>query len=608
MTSYRQMRRQSRQARRAGMQPMMVISTGDPLPPLAAVVAARLVWRYRSELAPLGVAVLVAILGWYAHHTLSPWWALILPGSWIAAWTLACFGKRLGLATLPERLYAAVTVLACGTWDTAAAAAGPLTPPLPHVLGIGGLVLSVPWWANRRRRAKVRVERAIATWPDIAHAVGLAGSEVMSATVTLWGWRARLRLARGQTIADVIAKIPAIESGFGTHRNAIRVHPTPDDKANRCELRILDRDPHADAIGWHGPSVTSITQPIDLGPFEDAEPCPVLFLRRHAIIGGATGSGKSGGINELLANLAACRDVIIWAIDLKRGVELRPWAPCIDRLATTPDQAAALLADAATILFARAQWLADHGKREWEPAPAMPALIIIIDEYAELADDAPDAIASTDTIARLGRAPAVTLIIATQRPTQNVMGQRAIRSQMNIRISFRVEEQRDVDIILGQGKLKAGWHAHKLNAPGKFLITAPGHDTPRRARAYRLTDHDVQDTVARYAPSRPPLDPISRQALTAGPPLPAPQTPGETRAGQPASTPDRGHQPAGNQQHDPDTILNRELSAAPAEGIPVADLITATGMSRRWVFYRLRQLAAEGYAVQTARGYWRTTR
>jgi S-DNA-T family DNA segregation ATPase FtsK/SpoIIIE len=207
--------------------------------------------------------------------------------------------------------------------------------------------------------------------------------------------------------------------------------------------------------------------------------------------------------------------VVIWAIDLKRGVELRPWAPCIDRLATTPDQAAALLADAVTILFARAQHLADHGTREWQPSPASPALVIIIDEYAELADDAPDAMRDTDTIARLGRAPAVTLIAATQRPTQKVMGQGAVRSQMNIRISFRVEEQRDVDLILGQGKLKADWHAHKLNAPGKFLVSAPGHDTPRRARAYLVTDNDVQDAVARYAATRPPLDAISRRALAA---------------------------------------------------------------------------------------------
>jgi FtsK/SpoIIIE family len=606
MTSYRRMRRHARQARRAGMAPMMVISSSDPLPELAAVIIARWAWRYRSELAPLGVACLVAAFGWYAHRALSPWWPLILAVPAIAAWVIAAFGARLGLPGRLERLYVAVTVFACGTWDAVAAAAGPLAPPLPQALGLGALVLAVPWWANRRRRAKVRVARTIATWPDIARAVGLAGSEIMSATVDLWGWRARLRLARGQTITDVMAKVPALESGFGTHRNAIRVYPTPDDLANRCELRVLDHDPHADAVPWHGPSATSVTQPIDLGPFEDAEPCRVLFLRRHAILGGATGSGKSGGLNELIANLAACGDVVIWAIDLKRGVELRPWAPCIDRLATTPAEAAALLTDAVTILFARAQHLADHGKREWQPSPAMPALVIIIDEYAELADDAPDAMSDTDTIARLGRAPAVTLIAATQRPTQKVMGQGAVRSQMNIRISFRVEEQRDVDLILGQGKLKAGWHAHKLNAPGKFLVSAPEHDTPRRARAYLVTDDDVTDTVARYAATRSPLDPISRRALAAGPPSAPSGTPGpDNRAAIPSDA-DAGEPRPGGGQQDPDAILRRALSAAPAEGVPAGDLITVTGMSRRWVFYRLRQLEAEGYAVQVVRGYWRT--
>ena len=520
MTGHRQMRRHVRQARRAGMQPMMVINPGDPFPELAIVIISRWAWRYRSELAPLGVACAVAAIGSYAHAALPAWWPLILAVAGIAAWVLAAFGARFGLPTRLERLYVAVTVLAGGTWAALAAAIGPLTSPLPQALGIGGLVLSVPWWANRRRRAKVRVERTIAVWPDIASHIGLAGSEIMSATADLWGWRALLRLARGQTITDVMAKIPAIESGFGTHRNAIRVYPTPDDLANRCELRVLDRDPHADAIPWRGPSVTSIAEPIDLGPFEDAEPCRVLFLRRHAILGGATGAGKSGGLNGLLGNLAACRDVVIWAIDLKRGMELQPWVECIDRLATTPAQAAALLADAVTILFARAQYLADHGWREWEPSERMPVLVIIIDEYAELAEQAPGAMKHTDTIARLGRAPAVTLVAATQRPTQKVMGQGAVRSQMNIRIAFRIQEQRDVDLILGQGMLKAGWHAHKLNAPGKFLVWSPEHDTPRRARAYLITDDDVTQAVARYAPARPQLDAISRHALTESPARP----------------------------------------------------------------------------------------
>jgi hypothetical protein len=176
---------------------------------------------------------------------------------------------------------------------------------MPQILGIGAVILAVPWWAHRRRRARARVQRAIAAWPDISKAIALPGSKIQSATVDLWGWRARVRLARGQTIADLTARMPAIESALGTYRGAVRVYPTRDGKANRCELRILDTDPHAEAVPWPGPSARSIAQPIDLGPFEDAEACRVSFLRRHALFAGTTGSGKSGGLNVLMATLAA---------------------------------------------------------------------------------------------------------------------------------------------------------------------------------------------------------------------------------------------------------------------------------------------------------------
>jgi S-DNA-T family DNA segregation ATPase FtsK/SpoIIIE len=617
MSSYRRVRRQARQVRRAGMQPMMVINSGDPFPDLAIVVIGRWLWRYRSELAPLAVALLVAGFGWYAHAALSHWWPLILTGPLIAAGLVIAFGAMMGIPTRLERIYVAAVVAACGTWDAVAAVLGPIAGPLPQALGIGWLVLSVPWWANRRRRARVRVERTIAAWPDIARNAGLAGSEITAATVDLWGWRARLRLARGQTMADVMAKVPAIESGLGTRRNTVRVHPTPDDLANRAEIRVLNSDPHADAIPWPGPSVTSITQPVDLGPFEDAEPCRVLFLRRHAMLGGATGSGKSGGLNEIIASLAACRDVVIWAIDLKRGVELKPWAACIDRLATTPREAAALLSDAVTILLGRAQHLAEQGRREWQPSETMPALVIIIDEYAELAEQVPAALRDADTIARLGRAPAVTLVAATQRPTQKVMGQGAVRSQMNIRIAYRVQEQRDVDLILGQGMLTAGWHAHKLNAPGKFLVSSPEHDTPRRARAYLITDDDVTGAAARYAPARPQLDGISRRALAEkSPPTPAattePGKPGnDSHAGNhQTATPAPGHEnasPHGNDHHAAEMALWRALNHAGPEGAAVGDLMAACGMGRSWVYGRLADLAKAGRAAQVSRGTWRAT-
>jgi hypothetical protein len=597
MTNPRSMRRHARRMRRYGLRPMVVINSGDPLPDLVIMTLVRWLWRYRSELAPLTLASLTALAAWGLHVTHPRWWPALASVTVAAALGAGIAGRRLGLVTRAERGYAVTVIASTGGWLAAAAAAGPGREPLPRILVLGACVLGVPWWAHRRRRARVRVERLLAAWPEIAPAVGLAGSRVMSAVVDVWGWRARFALARGQTIEQVIAKVPAIESGLGTFRGAARVLPTADRLANRFELRVLDKDPHADAITWPGPSVASITEPIDLGPFEDAMPATVLLLRRHALFGGATGSGKSGGVNVLMGNLTACTDAVIWGVDLKRGMELGPWASCIARLATTPAEARVLLADAVAILEARAAFLASAGRRVWEPSPDWPALVIIIDEYAELAESAADAAGDADSIGRRGRAVAVTLIAATQRPTQKAMGQGALRSQMDVRICFRVRERKDVDLVLGQGMLTAGWQAHKLNAPGKFLISAPEHDIPRRARAYLLTDEAVSATASQHADLRPELDDVSLQALDE-----RADTPRQTLTEAPSHEDAADAEDAGGS---PEALLWAALCLATERGVPVADLVAATGMSHRWVNYRLRVLADTGQAIQIKRGIWR---
>ncbi len=595
-----QLRRHARRLARDGYQPMMVINSGTDLPETAATAIARAIWRYRSELAPLAVAAATFVAAntlHRAHHAAWPWLALATLASITTLTIPPPAWARKAWATLDhpaERAYAIAVTATTGGWLTAATAISPITPPMPAIAIVLTIACGIPWWANRRRRAKVRVDRMLDAWPEIASATGLPGSQIMSALVDVWGWRARLRLARGQTINDVITKIPALESGLGTFRGAVRVYPTPDDLANRCELRVLDIDPHADAIPWPGPSTNTITEPIDLGPFEDASPCRVLFLRRHVLFGGATGAGKSSGLNVLMGNLAACGDVVIWAIDLKKGMELGPWAPCIDRLATTPDEARQLLADAVKVLEARAALLAERGQRIWQPTPEMPALVIIIDEYAELSDDAPDAIKHADSIARRGRAVAVNLVAATQRPTQKAMGQGAVRSQMDIRISFRVRERKDVDLILGQGMLAAGWHAHTLNAPGKFLIAAAEHDTPKRARAYLLTDQVVEAAANYYADYRPPLDEVSQQAIEAT------QYPERM-----VVPPDTDTMTTEHEQDGSDIMLWTALVLAPMDGTTVPDLMTATGMSRPWIYLRLRELTDQGRVIQVSRGRWR---
>jgi S-DNA-T family DNA segregation ATPase FtsK/SpoIIIE len=259
-----------------------------------------------------------------------------------------------------------------------------------------------------------------------------------------------------------------------------------------------------------------------------------------------------------------------------------------------PDEARRLLADAVKVLEARAALLAERGQRVWQPTPDMSALIIVIDEYAELADDAPDAIKHADSIARRGRAVAVNLVAATQRPTQKAMGQGAVRSQMDVRISFRVRERKDVDLILGQGMLAAGWHAYTLNAPGKFLIAAAEHDTPKRARAYLLTDQVVEAAATYYADYRPPLDPISQQAA------------GEDQPERMVVPPNTDTMTPEQVQDGPDVMLWAALVTAPPEGATVPDLMTATGMSRPWIYLRLRDLAEQGHVIQVSYGSCRS--
>ena len=605
----RQLRRRARQLRRDGFQPTMFLSPDEPLPETAGAIIIRALWRYRSELAPVVATAGIVIAAAALHRSHPGWWPWLMAVTLTDMAVLALPVPRRMRKDWPlmertaERVYGAAVSAAAGGWLTAATALGPATLPMPALGVIVSLLCAVPWWASRRRRAKVRLERNLESWPEIARAVGLAGSQVMSAMVDLWGWRARFRLARGQTIHEVIAKVPAIESGLGTFRGAVRVYPTPDNYANRCELRVLDTDPHASAIPWPGPSVTSITEPIELGPFEDAAPCRVSFLRRHVLFGGATGAGKSGGLNVLIGNLSACRDVVLWGIDLKKGMELGPWITCLDRLATTPDQARVLLANAVAVLEARAAVLAEQGQRVCEPTPDMPALVILVDEYAELVDDAPGAVKHADSIARRGRAVAVSLIAATQRPTQKAMGHGAVRSQMDVRICFRVRERKDVDLILGQGMLAAGWQAHTLDAPGKFLVSAAEHNTPRRGRAYLITDEVVASTASLHADLRPLLDEVSQQAIeernSAEPPAAA-----AGEADNPhSSSPDAEHE-HGSAGDEPEAILWAALSLAPDDGTTVPELMTATGMSRPWIYLRLRELAERGQVFQVSRGRW----
>jgi S-DNA-T family DNA segregation ATPase FtsK/SpoIIIE len=597
--------------RKHGGNPYGVVIIGPDEPFGFTILSAlgRLAFRHRSAFAPLWVALAAFIAAGVAHGHHAKWWipvtavtvvaTVILafplqvmrrhPAGRIIARVLSWAWEKCGIGRGLERGYAASVIATAGGWLAAAIACGPAVKPLPAVAIIATVILALPWWFHRRRRAKVRVERKIAGWPDVADNVGLPGSRLGSATVDTWGWTARVILRKGTSVATAIARIPDIESGLELRPGSVRVFPDGK-KANRLVMRVVETEPLESPVPWPGPVIRSVTQPAEIGISEDGQPVRVLLLRRNVLVGGIAGSGKSGVLNVIIAILAACRDVRLWGVDLKGGMELGPWESCFERIATTPEDANQLFRDAVEELDRRAAHMAAEGKRTWEPAPGNPALIIITDEFAELPQDSHE---NADSLSRRGRAVAVNLMAATQKPTQAAMGQNtAVRSQMDVRICLRVREPRDTDLILGQGSLNSGWHAHRLTQPGEFLISDPEHSAPERNRAYLVTDEGRDQHAARYG--RPP-------ATMPAPPWAAPEPPQAGNALVP-----RTHGKDDRQR--PETALWDALTGAGPDGVSVAELSSASGMARRWVYYRLQEHAEAGRAVQVRRGHWRATR
>jgi DNA segregation ATPase FtsK/SpoIIIE, S-DNA-T family len=602
---YRTYRRDMRRVRRhmRGGYPVL-IPAYEPIGGMLLAALGRFLYRHRSAFWPPGITAGLFLAAHIAHaHHPALWIAsavltvtagLILGTPHQILWThgekpaaadlITGMWEVCGIDRIPERIYATVVIVVSGSWLTAAIAAGPRARPLPLIAVLGTVILGIPWWVHRRRRAKVRIERTVQSWPDLADKIGLPGSRIVSAVGDTWGYTAWVILRKGTPATQAVRQVPAIESGLGVRRGSVRAIPDPD-RADAVIVRVIETDPHAAAIPWPGQPETTIHQPCATGLFEDGRPVPVSLLRRNELVGGTTGAGKSGVLNVQIAYLAACIDAELWGIDLKGGMELQPWANSISRLATTPREATALLASAVAELDERAARLAGTA-RVLEPTPDDPAIIVVIDEYAELPAEA---LEYSDSAARRGRAVAITQIAATQKPTQDAMGNTAVRSQMDIRISLRVREKRDADLILGQGMVSAGWHPHMLARPGEFLISAPEYQQPERARAYLITDTQIATHAARHAARRDDAWDV-------------PQTP-QANADMPSHPDSRPEPPGGPQE--PEDALWQALVSAPPEGLEVWVLMAVCRMSRRWVYYRLQELAAARVAEQVSHGHWR---
>jgi S-DNA-T family DNA segregation ATPase FtsK/SpoIIIE len=577
----------------------------------------RLAWRYRSELAPLYLALVLLAAGMVLHAWWPGWWQIIAAVGVAAGLIVGDLGHRLGMDRPIERGYAATVTAAGGLWLAAAARLGPLRRPLLTLLLVGMVAGGVPWWAHRRRRAKVCVVRAMTTWAEDAAAADLDGAHLQHVDVAADGqqWTARLLLPKGKTLADALARVPKLESALGLRPRAIRVEEDPT-LARRVILRVVTRDPHTRPLPL--PELTgrpTITRPVLVAVYETGEPLRVNLLRKHALFGGATGSGKSTLLNAFLATLAPAPDVLLWGIDFAGGTALIPWQQCFGRIATTPTEARALLDDACQVIDGRNRWLVHHGRDAWQPSPEAPALVLPVDELAELVEQLPDVAAFLDSIARLGRKTAVTLLVATQRPTQEALGGGALRAQLTVRVCLRVTEPADGELILGRGKAKQGYRPDLLDAPGKLLAwDPPDHTRPIPAKAYTLDRGRIRQLVAGAQAPVPELDADSA-AVLAERDAPDQHRPERRTAPEPRTTPPHPEPPAAPDEpttasedasdSDPLAALLAALRAAGPRGAKVAELAHTVGRAKTWVYERLQDLHRQGQVERAGHGRWR---
>jgi len=222
----------------------------------------------------------------------------------------------------------------------------------------------------------------------------------------------------------------------------------------------------------------------------------------HLLIAGATGSGKSVCINDIIISLVyKCSpdDLQLILIDPK-VVELSAFAVLPHLrvpVVTEPKKAAGALAGGVREMTERYQKFAKVGARDLErynelqkePETRLPKLVIIIDELADLMMVAPDTVEdSICRIAQLGRAAGIHLIVATQRPSADIITG-LIKANIPSRIAFAVSSGVDSRIILDAGG------AEKLLGRGDMLFHPNGAGKPVRVQGAYVSDEEVERVV-----------------------------------------------------------------------------------------------------------------
>lgn len=346
--------------------------------------------------------------------------------------------------------------------------------------------------------------------------------KVVGPTVT----RFELELAPGVRVKQVI----------GHEKDIAYAMASPD-------VRILAPVPGKQAIGVEVPNVRrevvrlgdilassearEAEHPLEVAIGRDIKGISVmenLAQLPHLLIAGATGAGKSSCINSLITSLlmrSTPNQVRMILVDPKR-VELTQYdriPHLLTQVVTDPKKAANALAWAVKEMERRYDLLSSVGVRDItgyneafdrgdlntdpETPPSyqrLPFILVVVDELADLmmvaARDVEDSICR---LAQMARAVGIHLVIATQRPSTNVITG-VIKANIPARLAFQVSSMIDSRVVLDQPG------AERLVGKGDMLLLGPTSSIARRIQGAWVTEDEVREVVGHWRSLSPDIE------------------------------------------------------------------------------------------------------
>ncbi|MFD5899793.1 FtsK/SpoIIIE domain-containing protein [Streptomyces sp. NPDC060366] len=420
-----------------------------------------------------------------------------------------------------RRAQATASVAAGMGWLTCAVAAGPFGSPMLDAWLIGGGLFAASW--NMRQLLRNGASGDVAAEENgglgaLAAAIGWEKLTVKDAKGSGKGTvKAGVEVGPGGTIEAVQGTTAKVAAALHVPPSGVIVTPDPDDAA-RGTLSLRVADLLKDGVDFAMPTALGLlpTDDIPLGLYADGEvwvlnPFSADILQ-HVLVMGMTGAGKSEFLRALVAHLATRRKMTTFLVDLAKGRQtVGHIADGIDWLIQDKKEAKRLLRALPAAIKARGDVLASEGLDQWTPQSSLNAVMVWLEEAADLAD-----FDELDEIARKARSVGIWLGISLQRATWTNMST-DVRANLGGAVCFGVNEASDAGFCLPDSVTDAGavpaWQAER---PGYAFATGMGIPQNRWTTEVRsgLTEREeLAALVAAGASVRDPLDEVTANAL-----------------------------------------------------------------------------------------------